>query len=311
LLGSSSIIGATATSQLPTDIQTEENIDITQSRTLGVNFVSVDPDFFKVMNIPITQGEKLISSMIVNDTLNQFVLNESAVRAIGWKGDDAISKRMSIRHGNQHRGAVKGVVKDFHFQSLHHAVGPLVLEFTPESYQYLLVKVKHENLQETIHFMAEQWEIVAAGLPFDYMFLDQEYDNLYKSEKQTSALFMVFSAMAVLISLLGLFGLSSFTVERRTKEIGLRKILGADNKNILALVSKDFLLLLFISFVLALPLGYYFMNAWLANFAFKTYIGPLLFLLAGLINFLLGLFTLSYHSLRIAETNPVDTLRYE
>jgi putative ABC transport system permease protein len=218
---------------------------------------------------------------------------------------------MSIRHGSQHRGAVKGVVSDFHFQSLHHAVGPLVLEFDPESYQYMLVRVKHENLSETIDFIAKQWERVAAGLPFDYMFLDQEYDHLYNSEKQTSSLFIAFSVMAVLISLLGLFGLSSFTVARRTKEIGLRKILGADNGNILTLISRDFLHLLIISFVLALPLGYYFMTAWLSNFAFKATISPMLFLLAGIINFLLGLFTLSYHSLRIAETNPADTLRYE
>lgn len=311
LMRNSSVVGATATSQLPTDIQTEENIDITKSQSLGVYFVSVDPDFFKVMNIPVKQGEKLISLMTVSDTINQFVLNESALKFIGWREDDAVNKGISIRHGNQHRGAVKGVVRDFHFQSLHHAVGPLVLEFNPESYQYLLVRVKYENLNETIGFIAKEWERVAAGIPFDYMFLDQQYDNLYRSEEQTSSLFMVFSVMAVLISLLGLFGLSAFTIERRTKEIGLRKILGAGNSTILMLVSKDFMILLLISFMLALPLGYYFMNTWLSNFAFKTNVGPLLFLLAGALNFLLGLFTLSYHSVRIAETNPVDTLRYE
>jgi putative ABC transport system permease protein len=311
LMTNSSVIGATASSQLPTDIQTEENIDMTKSQSLGVNFISIDPDFFRVMKIPVKQGSDLISSITVSDTLNQFVLNESAVKSIGWNADDAVNKLMSIRHGNQHSGPVKGVVSDFHFQSLHHAVGPLVLEFDPNNYQYLLVRVKHENLKETIGFISKQWEAVAAGLPFDYMFLDQEYDNLYKSEKQTSSLFITFSTMAVVISLLGLFGLSSFAVERRTKEIGLRKILGANNTSILKLISKDFLFLIIISFVLAVPLGYYFMNSWLANFAFRTSIGPMLFLLAGSVNFLLGLFTLVYHSLRIAETNPIDTLRYE
>lgn len=311
LSNNSSILGATATSQLPTDVQTEENIDISPSQFLGVNYVSVDPDFFKVMGIELKQGEKLVSSMKVNDTVNQFVLNESALAAIGWNENDAVNRDMSIRHGNQHRGPVLGVVKDFHFKSLHHAVSPLVLEFDPGEYQYLLVRVKNENISSTINFITKQWEQVANGIPFDYMFLDQEYNRLYKSEIQTSSLFIVFASLAIAISLLGLFGLSSFAVQRRTKEIGLRKILGANNRTILALVSKEFAVLLLISFVLALPLGYYFMNEWMAHFASKAPIGIWIFLLAGAGNVLLGFFTLLYHSLRIAETSPVDTLRYE
>lgn len=305
------ILGATATSQLPTDVETEENIDISSSQSLGVNYISVDRDFFRVMGVGVKQGESLINSLAVSDTINQFVLNESAAAAIGWSEHDAVNKYMSIRHGNQHRGAVKGVVSDFHFQSLHHSVGPLVMEFNPSSYQYLLVRVKNEDLPSTIDFVAKQWKEVAAGIPFDYMFLDQEYNRLYKSEIQTNSLFVVFASMAILISLLGLFGLSSFAVERRTKEIGLRKILGASNSTILKVVSKDFIVLLIISFALALPIGYYFMNVWLAHFAFKASIDVWLFMLAGSVNVILGLLTLFYHSLRIAETNPVDTLRYE
>lgn len=306
-----SILGATATSQLPTDIHTEENIDISPSHELGVHCVSVDQDFFKVMNIPVKQGADLVSSMTATDSINQFVLNESAAKAIGWKEGDAVNKEMSIRHGNQKRGAVKGVVADFHFQSLHHNVEPLVLEFHPESFQYLLVKVNHERLSETIDYIADQWKRVAGGIPFDYTFLDQDYNRLYKSEQQTSSLFICFAVLAMSISLLGLFGLSAFAVERRTKEIGVRKILGALNSSILMLISKDFLVLLVISFVLAVPLGYYFMNAWLAHFALKVSIGPGLFLLAGLLNFILALLTLSYQSLKIARTNPVETLRDE
>ena len=311
LMNNTSILGTTATSQLPTDIETGENIDITKSQSIGVNCVSVDPDFFKVMGIKVRLGEQLISSIQVSDSLNHFVINESALKSIGWKEEDAINKLISIRHGNQQPGPVVGVVSDFHFQSLHHAMGPLVLEFNPGGYQYLLIKVKRENLSETISFISKKWEEIAGGIPFDYMFLDHEYDNLYKSEQQRGTLFIAFSSIAVLISLLGLFGLSSFAAERRTKEIGLRKILGADMSNIFLLVSKDFLLLLVISFVLALPVGYYYMNTWLSHFAFKTNIGPGLFLLAGSINFLLALFTLSFHSLKISGTNPVETLRYE
>ncbi len=311
LMTNSSIIGSTAASQLPTDIQTAENIDITKSQTLGVHCVSVDPDFFKVMGIKIRQGEPLISSIQASDSLNHFVLNESTLKSIGWKEDDALNKLISIRHGNQHPGPVVGIVDDFHFQSLHHAIGPLVLEFSPEDYQYLLIRVKGDNMSETLNFISKKWKEIAGGIPFDYMFLDHEYDNLYKSEKRSGTLFIVFSIVALLISLLGLFGLSSFAVERRTKEIGLRKILGADMGNILFLISKDFLLLLTISFCLAIPIGYYFLDTWLSNFAFRISIGPGLFLLAGFINVVLALLTLSYHSLMISKTNPVETLRYE
>jgi putative ABC transport system permease protein len=311
LLSNRSILGATATSQLPTDIHTEENIDISPSHELGVHCVSVDQDFFKVMNIPVKQGEDLMANMVATDSINQFVLNESAAKAIGWKADDAVNKQMSIRHGNQKRGAIKGVVADFHFQSLHHLVEPLVIEFHPESFQYLLVKVNHEHLSETINFIADQWNRLAGGIPFDYSFLDQDYNKLYQSEQQTSSLFILFAVLAMLISLLGLFGLSAFAVERRTKEIGVRKILGALNSTILMLISKDFLILLLISFLLAVPLGYYFMNTWLAHFAVKVSIGPGLFLVAGLLNFILALLTLSYQSLKIAKTNPVETLRDE
>ena len=311
LLTSPSVLGATATSQLPTDIQTGENIDVTSSQSLGVSCVSVDQDFFEVMGIDVRRGDELISSINVSDTINHFVVNESAMRSLGWTEGDAMGNQMSIRHGNQRPGPVMGVVSDFHFQALHHVISPLVLEFNPNQFQYLIVKVKADHLPETISFISNKWDKLAGGIPFDYFFLDQQYDNLYKSEKRSSSLFIVFSIVAVCISLLGLFGLSSFAVERRTREIGLRKILGAHIADILLVVSKDFIILLLISFALALPVGYYFMDTWLSNFAFRTHIGPGLFLLAGSVNIMLGLLTLAYHSLRISETNPVETLRCE
>ena len=311
LIGHATITGATATSQLPSDVQTAENIDYGDSKSLGVNCFSVDPDFFQVMNIKVRQGQGLISSMKVSDSLNHFVLNEHAVKAIGWNEADALNEQISIRHGNQLPGPVMGVVDDFHFQSLHHLIGPLVIEFNPDMYEYLLVKVKPENLAETVNFIEGKWEEVAGGIPFDYMFLDQQYDRLYKSETQSGTLFIAFSLVAVFISLLGLFGLSSFAVERRTKEIGLRKILGASVESILLNVSRGFLFLLIISFLIALPLGYYFMDTWLSNFAFRTAIGPELYFIAGVFNILLGLLTITYHSLRVSKTNPVEALRQE
>ncbi len=204
-----------------------------------------------------------------------------------------------------------GAVQDFHFQSFHHNIGPLVLEFNPIDFQYLLVKIKPDQTAEAIQYAALQWKKVAGAIPFDYMFLDQEYDNLYRSENRSSELFIVFSIVALFISLLGLFGLSSFAVEKRTKEIGLRKILGASANSIILLTSKDFMVLLAVSFLLALPVGYYFMNNWLSSFAFKVDVGVSVFFIAGIVNILFAILTLLYHVTRISKTNPVEALKYE
>lgn len=305
------VLGATATSQLPTDIQTGENIDVTASQTHGVYCVSVDADFFKVMGIPMRQGETLVQGLQPNDSMNRFVLNQQALNVVGWTEEDALGKLISIRHGNQKPGPVMGVVEDFHFQSLHHTIGPLVFEFNPDSYQYLLVKVKPERLTETLRFLSDTWNTLAEGMPFEYQFLDQQYNNLYRSEQQSGSLFIVFAALAIFISLLGLFGLSSFAMERRTREIGMRKILGADALRVILLVSKDFLVLVLVGFVIAVPLGYMFEDRWLSGFAFRTEIGAGLFLMCGLINGLLAIVTLLYHSVKISRMNPVETLRYE
>jgi putative ABC transport system permease protein len=307
----STILGSTAASQLPTDIQTGENIDVSVNQSHGVNCASVDPDFFNVMGIEVKAGQQLIQSIIPNDSLNYFVLNESALKELGWSEAEALNKSMSIRHGNQKPGPVRGVIRDFHFQSFHNSIGALVLEFNPRDYQYLLVKIKPEHTEETIQYISEVWKKVAGSIPFDFMFLDQEYDKIYRAESRSSILFIIFSVVALFISLLGLFGLSAFAAEKRTKEIGLRKILGAGVNNIMLLVSRDFIFLLMASFFFALPIGYYFMKTWLTDFVFKVNIHPSLFVWAGVINILFALLTLTYHTIRIAKTNPVDTLKYE
>lgn len=311
LAGHSSILGATATSQLPTDVQTGENIDISPSESRGVNCMSVDPDFFRVMNVEVKEGAGLVQGIRPSDSLNYFVLNEEALATIGWREQEAIRKMISIRHGNQKPGPVMGVIGNFHFQSLHHAIGPLVLEFNPDDFQYLLVKLKAGNPEEALRFIASEWKEITPAIPFDYQFLDQQYNNLYKGETQSASLFIFFSIISLFISLLGLFGLSSFSAERRVKEFGIRKILGAAPGNIVALVSKDFLLLVAISFLLAVPVAWYFMTHWLAMFAFRASAGPLLFIAAGMLNLALSLFTILYHSLRAAHTNPAETLKYE
>jgi len=305
------VLGATAVSQLPTDIQTSENIDVSSSESQGVYCVSVDPDFFNVMGIPLIDGADRVLALQPNDTTNYFVLNRSAVDAAGWTAGEASGRNIRIRHGNMKPGPIVGVAEDFHFQSLHHPMGPLAIEFHPESYQYLLVKVKPEGLTQTVESISGLWKKLAGGIPFNYQFLDEQYNKLYRTEQQSGSLFIVFASIAVFISLLGLFGLASFAMERRTKEIGMRKILGANAWNIGVLVSKNFLVLIAIAFLIAVPLGYGYETNWLSQFAFRTEIGPGLFLACGLLNAGLALLTLMYHTIRISNTDPVSALRYE
>jgi putative ABC transport system permease protein len=305
------VMGATASSQLPTDIQTGENIDASPSRSLGVYCLSADADFFLVMGISLAQSDDRLATLQPNDSINRFVLNRQAAEALGWTPDKAVGQRISIRHGNQIPGPVLAVAEDFHFQSLHNPVGPLVIEFNPQSYQYLLVRVQPDHLSETLEEMGKVWSRLAGGAPFDYQFLDEQYEHLYWSEQRSGKLFVAFAGVAMFVSLLGLFGLASFTLERRTKEIGVRKILGADDWRVAALVSKDFFILLVVAFGLALPLGYVFEEEWLSQFAYRADMGIGLFLACGLLNFVLAAAALLHHTIKISRTNPVDSLRWE
>lgn len=311
LLSNTSVKGVTATSQLPTDIQTSEGIDVAPSNSYDVHYISVDPDFFKVMGIDIKQGTSQISRVKPSDSLTHFVLNESALQNIGWQADNVLDQSLSIRHGSQLPGPVVGLIHDFHFQSLHNPISPLVIEFTPNRYRFLLVKIQSDKIQEVLPFIKNTWDNVAGGVPFEYDFLDDRYNQLYQNEKRTGQLFTVFSIVALLIALLGLFGLASFVVTRRTKEISIRKILGASISHILRLISRDFAIMLLIASILALPLGYYLMNTWLANFAYRIPMGFGVFILAGLANFILAILAITYHILKVSKTNPAETLRYE
>lgn len=305
------IAGVTAASQLPTDIQTGENIDASPAQSLGVYCVSVDPDFFKVLGIPLVLPDSRLTVLEPNDSINYFVLNQQAANALGWTSQEAVGRRISIRHGNQKPGPVLAVAEDFHFQSLHNPVGPLAIEFNPGSYQYLLVKVKPGDLAATLEQMKLHWQRLAGGAPFDYQFLDEQYDRLYRAEQRSGNLFVAFACIAVFVSLLGLFGLASFTLERRTKEMGLRKILGAEGWRIAVLISKDFLVLMVVAFILALPLGYAFQENWMSQFAYQAEVGFGIFLACGVLNVSLALLTLLYHTMKISRANPVDSLRWE
>ena len=237
-----------------------------------------------------------------------FMLNEAALRRMNLTPEEAVGREVSM---NGRDGVVTGVLADFHFHSLRNQIQPLAVFSSPWDFDYLLVKLAPGDLPGTMSYLQQQWATLAPHRPFEYEFLDQAFDALYKSEVQVGRLFGSFAGIGILIACLGLFGLAAFTAEQRTKEIGVRKVLGATIPQIWALLSREFALLVLISFLVAAPIAYWVMQDWLAAFAYRIDLGLGLFLLAGGAAFAIALLTISYQALRAAWINPVEALRYE
>jgi putative ABC transport system permease protein len=205
---------------------------------------------------------------------------------------------------------VIGVVENFHFESLKQNIGPLGF-FLDQSPGYGSFRFEAKNTQEVIAFLEATWKKMAPGQPFQYSFLDERFGNMYASEKRLGKIFGGFAGLAIIIACLGLFALSAFTAEQRTKEIGIRKVLGASVSSILVLLSKEFVKLIIISFILAVPLAWFAVDWWLQNYTFKTEVGIFVYLIAGFASFLVAWFTMSFQSIRAATSNPIKSLRSE
>jgi putative ABC transport system permease protein len=207
-------------------------------------------------------------------------------------------------------GKVIGVVKDFNFKSLHKEVESLIMHIYPE-YFTATIKIKSGNEKETIAYIKGIWEKTAPDFPFSYQFLDEELNNMYKSEQTVSKIFLIFSCLTILIACLGLFGLASFTAHQRTKEVGIRKVLGASVMKIALLLTRDFIKLVLIGLVIASPIAWLLMNNWLQNFAYHIKITVWVFLLAAIAGILIAIVTVGYQAVRAALINPVKSLRSE
>ena len=185
------------------------------------------------------------------------------------------------------------------------------MSIEPNQFYYLLVRIKPGNIPGTIDFINRTWKSVVPGRPFDYSFLEKHFDEIYKNDQQTEQLFGFFSFLAIFIACLGLFGLASYTVEQRTKEIGVRKVLGASVSGVVLLLSKDFLKLVIAAAIIAIPVSYYIISNWLQDFAYKTKISPAIFIIVGFTVFVIALATISFQAVKAAASNPVKSLRYE
>lgn len=267
--------------------------------------LSVEPNYQKVFNLKMADGRWFAE----NSTADQenVVLNEAAVKKFKLR-TPVVGQRF---HFQGHKGIVMGVVKDFHYKSLREKIEPLVLFNNPGWRSGIYIKAVAGKESEAIRAAEKIWAELIPSRPLEYRFLDETFDRLYRTEQRTATLFNAFAVIAVLISCLGLFGLATFTAEMRTKEIGIRKVLGATVLSITTLLSKDFLKLVLVGIVIASPIAYYAMEKWLQDFAYRIQIGWWVFALAGVLSILIALGTVSYQAIRTALLNPTESLKSE
>ena len=291
-----------------------------QNQTVNFHGNFVDADFIPTMGIKVTQGRNF-SKENPSDATRAIIINEAMVDYFGW--ENPIGQRLPGPEFNDHE--VIGVVENFHYESLHTSVKPLAMAMDPKillsgisnislSNSYdprYSFNITTENLAATIDKLQKAWEKVAPGTPFNYTFVDQALDQQYRQERRLSRIVTTGSVLAVIIACLGLFGLASLMIVRRTKEIGVRKVLGASSRNILVLVNKEFTKLVVIAFLIAVPVSWYIMQEWLQGFAYRIDLGMGIFLLAGGLALLVSWLTVSYQSLKATMVNPVDSLRSE
>lgn len=273
------------------------NVDLKQ--------IAVDEGFIPTFGIKMAAGRNF-SHEIKTDS-NKFIVNETTVKTLGWGSpEQAINKQM--KYGNV-TGNIIGVMKDFHFEDLHQPIIPMILILQP--YGRLSIKISGNNVPATVDFIHDTWKHYLPDTPFDFTFLDQKFDQLYRSEQQQGTLFTIFACIAIFIACLGLLGLSAFTIGQRVKEIGVRKVLGASVPQIVQELSKEFMILVLIAAVPGLAVAGYAMNKWLLTFATRTDLSWWIFASAGIIALLIAFATISYQSIKAATANPVKSLRSE
>ncbi len=263
----------------------------------------VAPGFLETLGIELIEGRSFSEARAGGAV----IVNEAMVRQMGW--DRPLAREVSVRFTVENAPVI-GVVENFHFRSLHHALTPLVMH-TSAPLTNLYVRIAPDDVPGTLATLEAAWEETAPEIPFAFTFLDEHIEQQYRADRRWARIISYAALLAVLIACLGLFGLAAFAAERRTKEIGIRKVLGASVPSIVVLLSKDFLKLVLVAFVIAAPLAYYAMSRWLEGFAYRTELGPWIFVGAGALALVIALATVSYQAIRAALANPVEALRAE
>lgn len=309
----SAIVSVTASSSLPGKAMTHVGFHVVGSNDHwpGTNCFAVDYDFLDTMKIKMSDG-RYFSNNILSDK-RAVIINMSKAREIGLDG--ILKKQIVIGGRGEEPFKVIGVIEDFHYQSLHvpvHPLGLVLLDGSSESLEsYISIRVRSSNYHETIREIRKAWDSIVPGVPFSSSFLDSITNDQYKNEERTGHVFSIFTLFAIFVACIGLMGLASYAAEKRTKEIGIRKILGASAGRLVLMLSSEFTRWVVLANVIAWPLAYYAMRLWLNNFAYRTEMGVMPFIVSALIMFGISALTVGYHGLRAARISPAESLKYE
>jgi putative ABC transport system permease protein len=309
LLQSPGIESVTASGQLPIEIGNSTSgvqwEGKNQEERILFSNLTVDADFIQTMKMQIIEGRAFDRSLIT-DTSN-YIVNEKAAEKFNFK-NGIVGQDLTM---GDKKGKIVGVVRDFNFGSLHNPIDPLIITVKPEWSSCMLLRVKEGQAEQAIKSLETIWKEYAPGYPIRYSFLNQYWENFYSAESQRGKVFNTLAALSIFISCLGLFGLSAFSAERRTKELGIRKVLGASVPGLVRLMNKEFAVLVLISACIGCPIGWYLMKAWLQTYAYHIDVGMITLFIAAAVCLCVAVLTVTYHSLKVATTDPVKSLRYE
>ncbi len=322
LLQNPAVLKVSASSTPPlgiTDFSVHHGVGKPSDEQIMLSSQIVDENFLDTYDIELAAGRNF-SKAYPSDPAESIIVNETAARTLGWQ-DDPLSheiERYTITTdmSKTRKWRIVGVVKDYHFQSLHEPITPMILynanPFDADgAFSILSVRVRPDNVQSTIEFLRRTWAEFDPVYPFEYEFVDSLFDELYRTEVRLQKLFRYFTILAVFIGCLGLFGLTSFTAEQRKKEIGIRKVLGASISGIIAMQVRDFTKWVLLAVVIAWPIGYFVMNSWLQNFAYRFTLGIDIFLLSAFLALMISIATVSYQTVKAAVANPAEAIKYE
>ncbi len=273
----------------------------------GVNFAVVDHDFIDALGIEMVSGRDFQEDM-PSDTLTGVVINETFANRMGWK--EPIGKKVDLGDENTVRARVIGVMKDYHQTGMYNGIESLLLVYRPLN-NIIYIKLSGNETQPTLAFIEKNWNEIFPGQPFTYTYLSERFNRQFEADEKRGLIFTIFTILAILIACLGLFGLASYMVEQRTKEIGIRKVFGASESIILGLISRDFLILVLIGIAIALPVAYYFMHNWLENYVYRTNINAALLTGASIITILITFITVSYKAWQASVLNPAESIKTE
>jgi putative ABC transport system permease protein len=280
--------------------------DSGNGKTIHTNIYNIDHDYLKTLGIQIASGRNFSKDFPTDS--GGVLINEAMVRQLGWSGTDPIGK--SIVRSGQKEYKIVGVVKDFNYASARQEIAPLMM-MLGNNYGGMILKIKTNDVQGLLEELKKEWDSFQPAGSFSYSFLNDDFAKLYEGEKRTQSIFSAFALLAIIIAGLGLFGLSAFIIEQRTKEIGIRKVLGASVESVLVLVSKEFLGLVSIAFLVSIPVTYWVMHTWLQDFAYRINISLWVFAFAGLLSILIAVLTISFQTIKTALMNPVKSMRSE